>query len=42
MKKTDLFIEKTVDTGFELIDNEPLRKMVDLGKFLWKEKFKIR
>ncbi|MDN5396580.1 MAG: TetR/AcrR family transcriptional regulator [Chryseobacterium sp.] len=41
-EKTDLFIEKTVDTGFELIDNEPLRKMVDLGKFLWKEKFKIR
>ena len=39
-EKTDLFIEKTVDTGFELIDNEPLRKIVDLGKFLWKEKFK--
>ena len=40
-EKTDLYIEKTVDTGFELIDNEPLRKMIDLGKFLWKEKFKV-
>ena len=38
--KTDIFIEKTVDTGFELMDNEPLRKVFDLGKFLWKENFK--
>ncbi|AZB26722.1 MULTISPECIES: TetR family transcriptional regulator C-terminal domain-containing protein [Chryseobacterium] len=40
-EKTDIFIEKTIDTGFELIDNEPLRKVIDLGKFLWKEKFKM-
>lgn len=40
-EKTDLFIEKTIDTGFELIDNEPLKKVMDLGKFLWKEKFGI-
>jgi len=39
-EKTDVFIEKTIDTGFELMDNEPLRKVVDLGKFLFKEKFK--
>lgn len=39
--KTDIFIEKTIDTGFELLDNEPLRKLMDLGKFLWKEKFKM-
>lgn len=39
-EKTDIFIEKTIDTGFELIDNEPFRKVLDLGKFLWKEKFK--
>lgn len=38
-EKTDIFIEKTIDTGFELMDNEPLRKVFDLGKFLWKEKF---
>lgn len=39
-EKTDIFIEKTIDTGFEFIENEPLRKVLDLGKFLWKEKFK--
>ena len=39
-EKTDIFIEKTVDTGFELMHNEPLRKVFDLGKFLWKENFK--
>lgn len=39
-EKTDIFIEKTIDTGFELMDNEPLRKLVDLGKFLYKETFK--
>lgn len=40
-EKTDIFIEKTIDTGFELLDNEPLRKVIDLGKFLWKEKIKM-
>lgn len=39
-EKTDIFIEKTIDTGFELMHNEPLRKVFDLGKFLWKENFK--
>ena len=39
-EKTDIFIEKTIDTGFELMDNEPLRKVVDLGKFLFKETFR--
>ncbi|SIS71611.1 hypothetical protein SAMN05421786_1011201 [Chryseobacterium ureilyticum] len=39
-EKTDIFIEKTIDTGFELMENEPLRKIVDLGKFLFKEKLK--
>ncbi|WP_313031466.1 TetR/AcrR family transcriptional regulator [Soonwooa sp.] len=38
-EKTDLYIEKTIDTGFQFIDHEPLKKFVDLGKFLWKEKF---
>lgn len=38
-EKTDIFIEKTIDTGFELMDNEPLKKIMDLGKFLFKEKF---
>lgn len=40
-EKTDLYIEKTIDTGFEFINNEPLKKVMDLGKFLWKEKFEV-
>ncbi|MCY0970479.1 TetR family transcriptional regulator C-terminal domain-containing protein [Chryseobacterium wangxinyae] len=39
-EKTDVFIEKTIDTGFEIMDSQPLKKVADLGKFLWKEKFK--
>ena len=39
-EKTDVYIEKTIDTGFELMDNEPMRKVLDLGKFLFKENFK--
>lgn len=38
-EKTDLFIEKSVDAGFTLADVEPIKKVLDLGKFLWKEKF---
>ena len=33
---------KTIDTGFEFLNNEPLKKIIDLGKFLWKEKFQNR
>lgn len=39
-ENTDVFIEKTIDTGFEFLDSEPLRKVIDLGKFLWKQNFK--
>ncbi len=38
-EKTDLYIEKTIDTGFELVENPILDKFIDLGKFLWQEKF---
>lgn len=37
-EKTDLYIEKTIDTGFEIVENTPLKKVIDLGKFLLKEK----
>lgn len=40
-EKTDLYIEKTIDTGFEFINNKPFKKLIDLGKFLWKEKFNV-
>ncbi|WP_027376338.1 TetR family transcriptional regulator C-terminal domain-containing protein [Kaistella palustris] len=39
-EKTDVFIEKSVDTGFELLDVKPLKKLLDLGKFLFNEKVK--
>ena len=40
-EKTDIFIEKAVNTSFDLIDNIPLRSMIDFGKFLVKEKFNM-
>ena len=36
-EKTDIFIEKSVDTSFELFEVKPLKKLIDLGKFLFKE-----
>jgi hypothetical protein len=40
-EKTDVFIEKSVNASFDLIDNTPLKSIVDLGKFLAKEKFNM-
>ena len=37
-EKTDIAIEKSVNTIFDLFDNTPLNNMIDFGKFLWKEK----
>ncbi len=37
-EKTDLFIEKSLTTSFKLMDNSTLNSVVDLGKFLIKEK----
>ncbi|PIB29460.1 TetR family transcriptional regulator C-terminal domain-containing protein [Maribacter sp. 4G9] len=38
-EKTDLAIEKSVNTVFDLFDNTPLDNLVDFGKFLYKETF---
>lgn len=38
-EKTDILIEKSVTTSFELINLQPIRSVLDLGKFLYKEKF---
>jgi len=40
-EKTDIFIEKSVNTTFDVIDIAPLRSVLDLGKFLFKEKFQM-
>lgn len=37
-EKTDVAIEKSVHTIFDVFDNTPLNSIIDFGKFLWKEK----
>lgn len=37
-EKTDIFIEKSVNTSFELMNVAPMNHLIDLGKFLFKEK----
>jgi hypothetical protein len=37
-EKTDILIEKSVNTVVDLADTKPLESLFDLGKFLWKEK----
>ncbi|HEX8577522.1 MAG TPA: TetR family transcriptional regulator C-terminal domain-containing protein [Flavobacterium sp.] len=36
-EKTDIVIEKSVNTVVDLLDTKPLENLLDLGKFLWKE-----
>jgi len=40
-EKTDIFIEKSVNTSFDLVHIKPLQSVIDLGKFLFKEKVKM-
>ena len=37
-KKTDIIIEKSVNTVVDLLDSKPLENIIDLGKFLWSER----
>ncbi len=37
-ENTDLFIEKSVEASFDLIDVAPSKNLIDLGKFLFMEK----
>ncbi len=37
-EKTDIFIEKAVNTSFDIMDIKPINSIIDLGKFLYKEK----
>lgn len=37
-EKTDILIEKSVNTVVDLLNTKPLESLIDLGKFLWKEK----
>ncbi|WNH11771.1 TetR family transcriptional regulator C-terminal domain-containing protein [Thalassobellus suaedae] len=40
-EKTDIFIEKSVNTSFDVLDIAPIKSVIDLGKFLFKEKFQM-
>ncbi|GAA4806464.1 TetR family transcriptional regulator C-terminal domain-containing protein [Litoribaculum gwangyangense] len=40
-EKTDIFIEKSVNTSFDVLDIAPLKSVIDFGKFLFKEKFQM-
>lgn len=37
-EKTDIYIEKSVNLSFELINMAPINSLIDFGKFLFKEK----
>ncbi len=37
-EKTDVAIEKSINTVFDIFDNTPLDNIIDFGKFLFKEK----
>ena len=39
-QKTDIFIEKSINTGLELLNTRSLNNIIDLGKFLYAEKIK--
>ncbi|MBU2998059.1 TetR/AcrR family transcriptional regulator [Cellulophaga baltica] len=38
-EKTDVAIEKSVNTVFDVFENTPLDSLIDFGKFLYKENF---
>ncbi|WP_430908949.1 TetR family transcriptional regulator C-terminal domain-containing protein [Maribacter sp. 2-571] len=37
-EKTDMAIEKSINTIFDVFDNTPLENIIDFGKFLFKER----
>lgn len=37
-EKTDIFIEKSVNASFDILNIAPIKSVIDLGKFLFKEK----
>ncbi len=36
-EKTDIIIEKSVNTAVDVFNTKPLESLIDLGKFLWNE-----
>ncbi|MEP3837033.1 MAG: TetR family transcriptional regulator C-terminal domain-containing protein [Algibacter sp.] len=40
-EKTDIYIEKSVNTTFDVLDIAPLKSVFDLSRFLFKDKFQM-
>lgn len=38
-EKTDIMVEKAVKATFDVLNTTPIDSLIDLGKFVWKEKF---
>ena len=41
-EKTDIFIEKSINARFDLMDIKPLQSIIDFGKFILKEKVNFK
>lgn len=41
-EKTDIFIEKSVNTSFDVLNIVPLKSFIDFGKFIYKEKIQMK
>jgi AcrR family transcriptional regulator len=37
-EKTDIYIEKSVNTSFDVLNITPIKSMIDFGKFIFREK----
>jgi len=40
-EKTDIYIEKSVNTSFDVLNVMPLKSLIDFGKFIYKEKIRM-
>lgn len=40
-EKTDVYIEKSVNTSFDVLNISPVKSLIDFGKFIFKEKVKM-
>ncbi len=41
-EKTDIYIEKSVNTSFDVLDVAPVRSLIDFGKFIFKERVQMK
>lgn len=40
-EKTDIYIEKSVNTSFDVLNVMPIKSLIDFGKFIFKEKIQM-